>query len=133
MRLRPLACPPDDRELPESRVRDYPAVRLFMDRAEASGIHIDGTTESTEFVADICRRLDGVPLAIEVAAARVAGLGLARTAALLGERLCLSWAGQRTAPARQKTLQATLDWSYGLLPDFECLVLRRLSVFAGHL
>lgn len=131
-RLGPLACPPEDRDLSSFRVRDFPAVRLFMERAEASGIHIDETTESTELVAGICRRLDGVPLAIEVAAARVASLGLAQTAVLLGERLSLSWAGQRTAPARQKTLQVTLDWSYGLLPEVERLVLRRLSVFAGH-
>src|ERR1700694_3739717 len=71
-------------------------------------------------------------LAIELAARRVESYGLQQTAALLDQRLTLLWVGPRTAPARQKTLQATLDWSYGLLSDLERAVLRRLAVFVGH-
>src|SRR5207342_19451 len=71
-------------------------------------------------------------LAIELAARRVESYGLQQTAALLDQRLALAWLGSRTAPPRQKTLQATLDWSFGLLSDPERLVLRRLSVFVWH-
>jgi len=83
-------------------------------------------------VVAICRKLDGVALAIELAARRVEAYGLHQTAALLDQRLTLLWVGPRTAPPRQKTLHATLDWSYGLLTDTERLVLRRLAVFVGH-
>ena len=83
-------------------------------------------------MASICRKLDGVPLAIELAAGRVEAYGLQETAALLEQRLTLPWLGQRTAPPRQRTLQATLDWSYGLLSAVERVVLRRLAVFVGH-
>jgi predicted ATPase len=82
-------------------------------------------------VASICRKLDGVALAIELAAARVGTYGLQDTAALLDERLSLLWQGQRGAPARQQTLRATLDWSYGLLTDLERRVLKCFAVFAG--
>ena len=75
----------------------------------------------------ICRKLDGVALAIELAARRVEAYGLQQTAALLDQRLTLLWLGLRTAPPRQKTLQATLDWSYGLLSEVERVVLRRLA------
>ena len=83
-------------------------------------------------MASICRKLDGVPLAIELAAGRVEAYGLQETATLLEQRLTLPWLGQRTAPPRQRTLQATLDWSYGLLSPVERVVLRRLAVFVGH-
>ena len=83
-------------------------------------------------VANICRKLDGVALAIELAARRVESYGLQQTAALLDQRLTLLWLGSRTAPPRQKTLQATLDWSYELLSELERVVLRRLAVFVGH-
>ena len=83
-------------------------------------------------VVNICRKLDGMALAIELAAGRVAAHGLQQTAVLLDQRLTLLWPGQRTAPPRQKTLQATLDWSYGLLSPLERVVLRQLVVFVGH-
>ena len=73
-----------------------------------------------------------MPLAIELAAGRVEAYGLRQTAALLDQRLALLWPGQRTAPPRQRTLQATLDWSYGLLSDLERTILRRLATFVGH-
>ena len=110
----------------------FPAVQLFLERAEASGTRLDLNDADAAIVASICRKLDGVPLAIELAAGRVEAYGLQETAALLEQRLTLPWLGQRTAPPRQRTLQATLDWSYGLLSAVERVVLRRLAVFVGH-
>lgn len=131
-RLAPLAVPPDSAGLTAAAAQTYPALQLFLERATAGGaqITLDDTNAAT--IARICRNLDGMALAIELAAGRVEAYGLEQTAALLDERLNLLWQGQRTAPPRQKTLRATLDWSYGLLSDIERLVLRRLAVFVGH-
>ncbi|MBC9880837.1 AAA family ATPase [Bradyrhizobium sp. INPA01-394B] len=131
-RLPPLQVPPDDPVLTAAVARTYPAVELFLERAEASGARIALDDTNAAIAAGICRKLDGMALAIELAAGRVEAYGLEQTASLLDERLNLLWQGQRTASPRQKTLQATLDWSYGLLSDHERLVLRRLAVFAGH-
>jgi predicted ATPase/DNA-binding winged helix-turn-helix (wHTH) protein len=131
-RLAPLSFPPDDPGLTASIALTFPAVQLFLERAEASGTSLDVNDADAAIVASICRKLDGVPLAIELAAGRVEAYGLQETAALLEQRLTLPWLGQRTAPARQRTLQATLDWSYGLLSELERVVLRRLAVFVGH-
>ncbi|MGY0570170.1 ATP-binding protein [Bradyrhizobium sp. RDM12] len=131
-RLAPLGVPPDDSELTAAIARTYPAIELFLERAKASGAQIALDDSNSAIAARICRKLDGMALAIELAAGRVEAYGLEQTAALLDERLNLLWQGQRTAPPRQKTLQATLDWSYGLLSELERIVLRRLAVFAGH-
>lgn len=131
-RLAPLAVPPDDPGLTAAAAQTYPALQLFLERARAGGAQIALDDANAAIVAGICRKLDGMALAIELAAGRVEAYGLKQTAVLLDERLNLLWQGQRTAPPRQKTLQATLDWSYGLLSDTERLVLRRLAVFAGH-
>jgi predicted ATPase/DNA-binding winged helix-turn-helix (wHTH) protein len=131
-RLDPLACPPEDQGPTAASVQQFPATRLFVERAVASGARLDFTDAEAAIVVGICRRLDGVALAIELAARRVETYGLAQTAALLDKRLTLLWLGPRSAPARQKTLQATHDWSYGLLSDLERTVLRRLAVFVGH-
>jgi predicted ATPase/DNA-binding winged helix-turn-helix (wHTH) protein len=131
-RLTPLSFPPEDPGLSAEIALTFPAVQLFLERAEASGIRLDLNDADAAIVANICRKLDGVPLAIELAAGRVEAYGLQETAALLEQRLTLPWLGQRTAPPRQRTLQATLDWSYGLLSPVERLVLRRLAVFVGH-
>ena len=131
-RLAPLAVPPDDAGLTAAVAQTYPALQLFLERATAGGAQIALDDGNAAIVAGICRKLDGMALAIELAAGRVEAYGLEQTAALLDERLNLLWQGQRTAPPRQKTLQATLDWSYGLLSGTERLVLRRLAVFAGH-
>jgi len=131
-RLAPLAVPPDNAALTATAAQTYPALQLFIERATAGGAHIALDDGNAAIMAGICRKLDGMALAIELAAGRVEAYGLEQTAALLDERLNLLWQGQRTAPPRQKTLQATLDWSYGLLSDVERLVLRRLAVFAGH-
>ncbi|WP_158932751.1 winged helix-turn-helix domain-containing protein [Acidisphaera sp. S103] len=130
-RLEPLAFPPDDPTLTAAVAVTYPAVQLFMERSAASGAHLNLTDADAAVVARICRRLDGVALAIELAAGRVEAYGLQQTAALLDERLSLLWQGQRTAPPRQQTLKATLDWSYELLTRTEQQMLRHLAVFVG--
>ena len=131
-RLDPLASPPDDVDFTAAVARTFPAPQLFVERAVASGARLDFNDAEAAIVVGICRRLDGVALAIELAARRVGAYGLQQTAALLDQRLTLLWLGSRTAPPRQKTLHATLDWSYGLLSELERIVLRRLAVFVGH-
>jgi len=131
-RLDALACPPDDPGLTAAFTQTFPAAQLFLERAAASGARLDFSDADAVIAASICRKLDGVALAIELAARRVESYGLKQTAALLDQRLTLLWLGPRTAPPRQKTLQATLDWSFGLLSELERVVLRRLAVFVGH-
>ena len=131
-KLEPLAFPPDDPALTAAVAQTFPAIQVFMERAAAGGARLEFSDADALIVASICRKLDGVALAIELAAGRVGAYGLQQTAALLDQRLTLLWPGQRTAPPRQKTLQATLDWSYALLSELERAVLRRLAVFVGH-
>lgn len=131
-RLPPLSVPPENMELTAASALTYSAVQLFVDRAAASGARFVLGDEDVATVVNICRRLDGVALAIELAASRIESYGLQQTAALLDERLSLMWLGQRTAPPRQKTLQATLDWSHELLSGEERVVFRRLAMFVGH-
>ena len=131
-RLEPLACPPDEPGLTAAIAQTFPAPRLFVERAMASGARLGFSDAEAAIVVAICRKLDGVALAIELAARRVEAYGLHQTAALLDQRLTLLWVGPRSAPPRQKTLHAMLDWSYGLLSETERLVLRRLAVFVGH-
>ncbi|HTS52168.1 MAG TPA: winged helix-turn-helix domain-containing protein [Burkholderiales bacterium] len=106
------------------------AVRLFVARARAAEPHFSPERRLAAMAA-ICRQLDGIPLAIELAAARAAALGVDGLAARLDDRFKLLTGGHRTALARHQTLQATLDWSYELLPESERLVLHRLAIFAG--
>jgi predicted ATPase len=131
-RLSPLACPPENLRLTAAVAQTFAAPKLFIERAAASGARLDFSDAEAAIVVGICRKLDGVALAIELAARRVEAYGLHQTAALLDQRLTLLWVGPRTAPPRQKTLHATLDWSYDLLSKSERLVLRRLAVFVGH-
>jgi predicted ATPase/DNA-binding winged helix-turn-helix (wHTH) protein len=131
-RLDPLACPPDDSTLTAVMAQTFPAIQLFMERAAASGARLDLSDADAAIAASICRKLNGVALAIELVAGRVEVYGLHQTAALLDQSLARLWQGQRNAPPRQKTLQATLDWSYELLSELERVVLRRLAVFVGH-
>jgi len=130
-RLAPLDVPPEDATLTADSTLSFPAARLFVERATASGARLDLKDANAAIVASICRKLDGMALAIELAAGRVEAYGLQQTAALLDQRFTLLWPGHRTAPARQKTLRATLDWSYQLLTDAERLVFRRLAIFPG--
>src|SRR5277367_2000782 len=126
-----LECPPEDAGLTALQALRYPAAQLFMERAAASGYDAALSDGEAPIVARSCRRLDGVALAIELAASRVGSLGIRGTAELLENRFSLLWHGRRTALPRHETLNAMLDWSYSLLSDHEKLVLCRLSVFVG--
>ena len=107
------------------------AVRLFLDRAVAAQPSFTLTERNAAAVAQICRRLDGIPLAIELAAARVRALSVDQIAARLDDRFRFLTGGSRTALPRQQTLQALIDWSHSLLTEPERRLLRRLSVFLG--
>src|ERR1700722_5061616 len=126
-----LDCPPEHAGLTAVEALRYPAAQLFMERAAASGYGAMLSDIDAPFVAWICRRLDGIALAIELAASRVGGLGIRETAELLDNRFSLLWRGRRTALPRHETLNAMLDWSYSLLSEREKVVLCRLSVFVG--
>jgi predicted ATPase/DNA-binding winged helix-turn-helix (wHTH) protein len=131
-RLDALAYPPEGAGLTAEAARTFPAVQLFVERARASGARLHFSDDEAPVVANMCRRLDGVALAIELAARRVETYGVHGTAELLDQRLTLSWLGPRSAPPRQRTLHATMDWSYSLLSELERAILRRLAVFVGH-
>src|SRR5205823_13441893 len=103
----------------------------FMERGRAAEPHFAPDRRLMVMIAAICRRLDGIPLAIELAAARAAALGIEALAARLDDRFRLLTSGRRTAPPRHQALRATLDWSYELLTEPERIVLRRLAVFPG--
>jgi len=107
------------------------AVALFVDRARGVLPAFTPTTHEASVIADICRRLDGLPLAVELAAARVSAFSLTEIAYRLHDRFRLLIGGSRTALPRQQTLRAVVDWSYELLDEEERLVVERLSVFAG--
>ena len=126
-----LDCPPEDAGLTAVEALRYPAAQLFMERAAASGYGAALSDIDAPIVARICRRLDGVALAIELAASRAGSLGIRETAELLDNRFSLLWHGRRTALPRHETLNAMLDWSCSLLSDHEKVVLCRLSVFVG--
>jgi predicted ATPase/DNA-binding winged helix-turn-helix (wHTH) protein len=129
--LAALACPPEDRTILASDALKYPAVQLLVDRVKTLQRQFDLRDLDAPVAAGICRQLDGIALAIELAAGRVDVYGLDKTATLLGGHLNLSWAGRRTAMPRHQTLNATLEWSYDLLNEEERHVLNRLSVFSG--
>jgi predicted ATPase/class 3 adenylate cyclase len=107
------------------------AVQLFIERATLVRPQFLVTNQNAPAVAQICFRLDGIPLAIELAAARIKGLSVEQIAARLDDRFRLLTGGSRTALPRRRTLQAAIDWSYKLLEEEEMMLLRRLSVFAG--
>ncbi len=127
----PLAVPPPSSAPAAAELSGYEAVQLFADRAAAARPGFALTERNAAAVATICRALDGVPLAIELAAARVTVLSAEQIAARLADRFTLLGRGDRTAPPRQRTLRATIDWSHDLLSGPEQVLLRRLSVFAG--
>jgi predicted ATPase len=129
--LRPLETPPSGAGLTAREALASPAVQLFMEQAAASGHRLPLSDGDANIVADTCRRLDGIPLAIELAASRVGTCGIRGTADLLDSGLKLAWRGRRSGVPRHQTLQAMLDWSYHLLPERDRRVLCRLSVFVG--
>jgi predicted ATPase len=129
-RVPPLAVPTEGGPDGEDPLR-YGAVQLFNERARAAAPSFSPDGPVAAAIAGICRRLDGIPLAIELAAARAAALGIEGVAARLDDRFRLLAGGHRTALPRHQTLRATLDWSYELLTQPERVVLRRLAIFAG--
>ena len=129
-RVPPLDVPPDEGIEPADAAA-HTAVQLFMARARALGADLTSDKDNLAAITAICRRLDGIPLAIELAAARSVMLGPREVAVLLDDRFRLLTAGRRTALPRHQTLRAALDWSYNLLSEDEATVLRRLAIFAG--
>jgi predicted ATPase/DNA-binding winged helix-turn-helix (wHTH) protein len=129
--LYPLDSPVNDVGLTAAEALTFPAVQLFMERAAASGHRSELSDADAPTVAGICRRLDGIALAIELAASRVSSHGIRGTAELLHNRFKLLWQGRRTALPRHQTLNKMLDWSYNLLLERDKLVLCRLSAFVG--
>jgi predicted ATPase/class 3 adenylate cyclase len=127
-----LSFPASDAGLaaPAALVR-YEAVRLFVERANAVHPSFRLNEQNASAVIEICRHLDGIPLALELAAARVRALAVASIAARLGDRFRLLASGNRTALPRQQTLRALIDWSHDLLAEPERALFRRLAVFAG--
>ena len=123
---------PDPKNLPPvEKLNTYEAVKLFIDRAVAAVSTFTVTNQNASAVAQICHRLDGIPLAIELAAARIKVLEVEEITARLDDRFRLLTGGSRTALPRQQTLRATIDWSYNLLSEQESVLLGRLSVFMG--
>jgi predicted ATPase/class 3 adenylate cyclase len=128
--LPPLAAP-EPQASSAAALRRYEAVRLFVDRATAAQPPFRLTDENATAVAQICRSLDGIPLALELAAARVRAMSVDNIAARLNDRFRLLRAGDQTALPRQQTLRALIDWSYDLLEEPERIMFRRLGVFVG--
>jgi non-specific serine/threonine protein kinase len=126
-----LSLPEVKNVLTLEQLSQYEAVQLFIERALLIQPHFQITNANAPALAQLCFRLDGIPLAIELAAARVKGLSVEQIASRLDDRFRLLTGGSRTALPRQRTLQAAIDWSYRLLSEEERLLLRRLAVFAG--
>ncbi len=130
-RLGPLEYPPETEEMTTAEILAFPAVALFLDRAAGT---IDANTLSPDdahSIADICRKVGGLALAVVLAAGQVEGLGIGPVATMLDKHVGLSWHGRRTAPPRQQSLIATLEWSCRFLSENERHVLDRISTFTG--
>lgn len=130
-RLAPLKVPPAGSSLTAAEALTFPAVQLFVARAAAVESGFKLTDANAPIVGSICHKLDGIPLAIELAAREVEAYSLKETAARLDGQFQRSWNGRRTALPRHQTLSATFDWSHNRLTDIERLVWRRLAVFKG--
>jgi len=131
VRLQPLATPAPAADLTAAEALTFPGVQLLVERASASQDGFVLSDADAPYAAEICRRLDGIALAIELAAGCIATFGLRELASRLDDRFRLLTGGRRTALPRHQTLAATLDWSYGLLSERGRLLLRRLAVFNG--
>jgi predicted ATPase/class 3 adenylate cyclase len=129
--VRSLHLPANDDDLPTSEIASHESVVLFLDRARGVDPTFHPTADEMRTVAQICRRLDGIPLAIELAASRLRSLDVGHLFERLDGRFRLLAGGSRTALPRQRTLEATLEWSHDLLGDAERILFRRLAVFAS--
>ena len=127
----PLSLPDPERLPSLERLTRYEAVRLFIERAQDARSDFSVTNDNAATVAEICARLDGLPLAIELAAARVKVLSPQKMLDRLSDRLKLLARGARDLPERQRTLRATMEWSHALLAEGEKVLFAMLSVFAG--
>ena len=130
-RVPSLSLPDPKRLPPTEHLTSYDAIRLFVERATAIRSDFTLTDQNATALVQVCHHLDGIPLALELAAARVEVLTVEQLAARLGHGLGLLTGGARTALPRQRTLRATVDWSYQLLTEPERALLRRLATFAG--
>ena len=128
-RLAPLPVPVDSLTLDARQALSFPSIALFVERACAANHTFEFTDSQVVAVSEICRRLDGIPLAIEMAAARVASMDVQMLAGHLADRFSVLTSGRRTALPRQQTLRAMLDWSYMLLEPVTQKILQRLSLF----
>jgi predicted ATPase len=131
-RLAGLETPPQTERLDVAHALAFPAIELFVERAECGSEPFVFSDAEVPLLAEVCRRLDGIPLAIELAAARVGLFGIFGLLTLLDDSFALLTRGRRTAPPRHQTLGATLDWSFNLLSESEQMLLTRLSVFESH-
>ena len=129
--VEPLTVPAADAGLGAAELLSYDAVQLFVDRARAARVGFTITDDEAAAVATVCRALEGIPLAIELAAARLRTMTVAQLADGLDDRFRLLTGGSRIALPRHQTLKAAVDWSWDLLSDGERALLRRLAVFAG--
>ena len=129
--LAPLTAPQPAPALNSAAIGGYAAVQLFVERATAARPEFSITDANAGAVAEICHRLDGIPLALELAAARLRSMSVEAIAARLSDRFRLLTGGDRTAQPRQQTLRALIDWSHDLLEEQERILFRRLAVFAG--
>ena len=130
-RVPSLSMPDPTHKYSREELAQFEAVKLFVDRATMSQPTFELTNINSSAIAQLCHRLDGIPMAIELAAARVRALPVERIAERLDDRFRLLTSGSRTALPRQQTLRAMIDWSYDLLSENEKTLLRRLSVFSG--
>lgn len=131
LRVGPLENPPDDISITVDDTLRFSAMELFVERATAAGAVDPLTDNDAALIADICRKIDGLPLAIELAAARCDTYSLPDLHAALDDRVKLLWKGRRTAPTRHQTLEALIDWSFTLLQPAERSVLAAVSTFQG--
>ena len=127
----PLSLPDPDHLPPLESLANYESIQIFVDRAQRTFPAFTLTLHNAPAIAQVCCRLDGLPLAIELAAARVKMLSVAQIVERLDDRFRLLTDGSPTAPARQQTLKASLDWSYDLLSPPEQILFRRLAIFIG--
>jgi predicted ATPase len=131
-RLTPLKVPPGSRKLTATEALAFSAVQLFVERATECSDAFDLTDVDAPIVVDICGKLDGIALAIELAAGRIDAFGVRELATLLNDRFRLLMRGRRTAVRRHQTLNGALDWSYEALPECERAIFRRLAVFNSY-